>query len=388
MWGNTALARMGWWWVLVCCLAASPALRAHPTLDSQVVLDFQSDAVRANLRMPLPDLLAAQPDLVTQGVDPMVGLDDAALRHYVSAHFSALSAEGVAWETRIIAWQVLPSQNPELPPVVDVTVQLQPDRLPFDRVTVRADFISHEVHNHSILVLLRSDWDAGVATQTPVLLGSLGHERTLLNVDRKAIEPYAAWRSMVFQGAQHIVTGYDHLLFLALVLLAACLVQKDRQWAGVRPPAEAMRSALGIITAFTVGHSVTLAVGAVGAVSFSTRWVESLVALSIIVSALHVMRPLFSGREGWIAGSFGLIHGLAFAQALEVLHLAPQDRVAALFGFNLGIELVQMVLALAFLPMLYWGLQYPAHHKARKLVGGLALILGLAWQIRAYLYPM
>jgi pimeloyl-ACP methyl ester carboxylesterase len=95
---------------------------------------------------------------------------------------------------------------------------------------------------------------------------------------------------------------------------------------------------LGIVTAFTIGHSITLTLAAMKAVQAPERSVEVLIAATILVSAVHALRPIFPGREAWIAGFFGLIHGLAFAATLARLGLSHWQRVAGILAFNLGIE--------------------------------------------------
>lgn len=134
-------------------------------------------------------------------------------------------------------------------------------------------------------------------------------------------------------GVEHIVGGFDHLLFvLGLVLL----VGRGRRL-------------LWTVTAFTAGHSVTLALAASGFVHLPSAPVEVAIALSIYLLAVELARPAARRREtwmarrpGWMAGSFGLLHGLGFAGALSEVGLPAGDVPAALFGFNLGIELGQL----------------------------------------------
>ena len=106
------------------------------------------------------------------------------------------------------------------------------------------------------------------------------------------------------------------------------------------------------MTAFTVGHSITLAAGALDLLHIPSRPIETLIAVSILVSAVHAFRPLFPGREALIAGGFGLIHGMAFATTLAELGLGRWERVASIFSFNLGIEAMQLVVVAAALPAL------------------------------------
>ena len=107
-----------------------------------------------------------------------------------------------------------------------------------------------------------------------------------------------------------------------------------------------------VVTAFTLGHSITLALAALGILQIPSRPIEVLIAASILVSAIHAMYPLFPGREAGIAGFFGLIHGLAFATTLGELGLGRWERVASILGFNLGIETMQLVVVVATMPSL------------------------------------
>jgi hypothetical protein len=158
--------------------------------------------------------------------------------------------------------------------------------------------------------------------------------------------------SLFHLGMRHIAEGTDHLLFLLVLLLPAPLLVSGSNWgssAGVR---QSLLRILGIVTAFTLGHSITLTLAALGAVHVSGRPVEVLIAMSIFVSAVHAMRPLFPGREAWIAAFFGLIHGLAFAATLDRLGLERWERVAGILAFNLGIEAMQMLVVALILPSL------------------------------------
>jgi hypothetical protein len=107
-----------------------------------------------------------------------------------------------------------------------------------------------------------------------------------------------------------------------------------------------------VVTAFTLGHSVTLALGALGLLRLPSAPVELAVAGSILCAAIHALRPVFPGREAWIAGAFGLLHGLAFAGALEGLGFDRAGLLTLLSGFNLGVEVVQLGVVLAVAPAL------------------------------------
>jgi len=141
-------------------------------------------------------------------------------------------------------------------------------------------------------------------------------------------------------GFGHIVNreALDHILFL----LALAAIYRREDW----------RDALWVITAFTVGHSVTLVLAATGALVLPIRWIEFLIPVTIVMTAASnvfthargsVARPT-RWRAGF-AALFGLVHGAGFAEYLQSLFM--DHIVVPLFGFNIGIELGQIVVLIA-----------------------------------------
>jgi hypothetical protein len=153
-------------------------------------------------------------------------------------------------------------------------------------------------------------------------------------------------------GIRHIAEGTDHLLFLLALLLPAPLLAVRSRWASFIGVRESLIQIVRVVSAFTVGHSITLALGASGLISLPERLVEVLIAFSILISAAHALRPLFPGREPVIAAGFGLVHGLAFATTLQNLGIGAWQRIASILGFNLGIETMQLIVVAAILPSL------------------------------------
>jgi len=135
-------------------------------------------------------------------------------------------------------------------------------------------------------------------------------------------------------------------------LLPAPLLVVASRWAGFAGVRQSLLRIFKVVTAFTAGHSITLALAALGLVRAPSRPIEVLIAVSILVSAAHAFRPLFPGREAAMAAFFGLIHGLAFAATLGELGLGRWQLVASILGFNLGIEAMQLIVVAVTMPSL------------------------------------
>ena len=157
----------------------------------------------------------------------------------------------------------------------------------------------------------------------------------------------------VREGIHHILIGYDHLAFLVSLLLPAALVRVGSRW----QPSPALRGSiwhvLGIVTAFTVAHSITLTLAALDLVTPASRWVEAAIAASVLLAALNNVSPVITQRVWAVSFAFGLIHGFGFAGALGELGLPKGARLTALLGFNLGVELGQLAVVGLLLPVLF-----------------------------------
>ncbi len=190
---------------------------------------------------------------------------------------------------------------------------------------------------------------AGHVTQTGVLGGKSVHAAFSLFAPSQ-------WRAFVeyFRaGIWHILSGIDHLLFLLSLLLPAVLLRKHGEWQPVLQVRPALISIFKVVTAFTLAHSLTLTLAALGIVRLPTRLTESVIAASIIVAAMNNIFPLVTRSRAWIAFAFGLLHGFGFASVLADMGLPPGARVISLLAFNCGIETGQMAVVLTVMPIFY-----------------------------------
>lgn len=155
------------------------------------------------------------------------------------------------------------------------------------------------------------------------------------------------------EGVHHILIGYDHLAFLISLLLPAALVRMNNRWQAANSLKISVGHVLGIVTAFTLAHSITLSLAALGWITPASRWVEIAIATSVLVAALNNVWPLVSRRLWAVAFLFGLVHGFGFAGALGEVGLPTGPRLQALVGFNLGVELGQLAVVALVLPLLF-----------------------------------
>jgi HupE / UreJ protein len=189
-------------------------------------------------------------------------------------------------------------------------------------------------------------------------------------------EPATSARSFVNflgLGVKHIWTGYDHLLFLFGLLIAT----------------KRFVASLKVITCFTLAHSITLAVATLSRVEFPGRIVEPLIAASIVyVGIENLVRHGDPARRGLLTFAFGLIHGFGFASVLRELGIdaMPGGVALPLFSFNLGVELGQIAVAAALLPLL-WKLKAKPAFATRWMPAGSVIValLGGYWLVERLL---
>ena len=192
---------------------------------------------------------------------------------------------------------------------------------------------------------------SGDLTQTSIF----SPERRTWQVRTGSSNPWQQSATYVREGVWHIWIGLDHILFLLCLLLAAA-GRRQRVPEPNRRSAPLWIEVVKVVTSFTVAHSITLSVAALGLLSFPARLVESAIAASVVLAALNNIRPLVTRRLWLIAFGFGLVHGLGFASVLADLALPRDALLLALLGFNLGVEVGQMVLVGLFFGLV-WALR-------------------------------
>jgi HupE / UreJ protein len=275
----------------------------------------------------------------------------AALTQYILANFHARSSDGHAFAVGLAAPIAL-ERIDGAPYLVAHLTLIPPVSSNIRFFDIEDDVILNRIRSHVTLVSIRSDWMTGTFAGDPQLVGALRADLRTITIDRTDAGWLQGFGSIFHLGMRHIAEGTDHLLFLLALLLPAPLVAQRTKWAAFAGARRGVLQIVKVVSAFTLGHSVTLGVAALGLVQVPSAPIEVLIAVSILVSALHALRPIFPGREAWVAAFFGLIHGLAFATTLAELGLERWQLVIGLLAFNAGIETMQLIVVATTMPSL------------------------------------
>jgi hypothetical protein len=189
------------------------------------------------------------------------------------------------------------------------------------------------------------------------------------------------WQFLL-EGVRHILTGYDHVLFLLCLLLPSVMRRQPGGWQPVERLGQAVWPVVGIVSAFTVAHSITLGLAALKLVSLTPAFIEPAIAATIVLAALDNVLPIFPVRRVVVTFFFGLIHGFGFAGVLAELNLPRADFAWALLQFNLGLEVGQLVIVAVATSVLFGLRRWRGYPKVVIGAGSaVAITIGVLWLI-------
>lgn len=174
-------------------------------------------------------------------------------------------------------------------------------------------------------------------------------------------------KQFIYMGMVHIWFGFDHLAFLAGLLVAV----------------KSVKNLLKVITCFTIAHSITLFLAVMDIIAVPSKWVEVLIALTIVYVAVENYFSRTYPHRLTVTFFFGLIHGLGFAGSLADIHLPKGDFLAALFSFNIGIEIGQLLVVALVFPLLKW-IRMQSEWFQRRVIQGVSAVMalfGVLWAV-------
>jgi len=361
--------------VLLLVLAVAPA-RAHKSSDAYLFLQAQAEHTTLRWDIALRDLDAALPLDADEDRQLTWREVKAAWPAIDALALSSLVLPGCTFE---VSGHALERRNDGAYAVLQLRAPCRIDRA--DALQYRL-FAEVDPTHRGILRFTDGEGRLTVKlldpTLSPVPAPLAGASAPAASAP--AASPSAT--SFLREGIHHIVTGYDHLLFLLCLLLPAVMRRQDGRWQAVTDWRGALWPVVRTVTLFTLAHTLTLGLAATGQVRLPSSVVEPAIALTIMLAAIDNIRPLIGRHRGWVTFGFGLIHGFGFAGVLGELQLPAAQFGWALLQFNLGLELGQLGMVLLAVPVLYllrnWRLYVPGVMVAGSSAAGL---LAAVWLV-------
>lgn len=363
---------------------------AHPMPHSVMLLDVRQDGIKAQLSLPLKEFQLVFPkEDLDSGYLTLIQRKGKWLDNYLLQHLSITDSAGSQWRIAVLQKSVSEDEQELTGKYHELTYQLwlQPPAGTSPRhFVMHYDAIMHQLITHKLFIKLSKDWYGGLtAKDSPkadigVLSVNFTNNRVppvIVNLDEGS-----AWKglmTMVNLGIEHIGEGTDHLLFLLVLLLPATLIAENKKWTLFGGTNYSVVRLVKIATAFTIGHSVSLLLGAMQWLALPQQPVEVAIAITILITAIHAIRPLFYGKETYIAVGFGLIHGLAFSGVLAEMDLDGTRMALSILGFNIGIELMQLFVIICTVPWLIILSKSKSYHILRITGAACAILASLAW---------
>ncbi len=353
--------------LLLCLLVSSPVLAHLPSTAYLDLITNSEGSVKGHLQWRLFDL------------EQVIGLDlnrdgelywaevearYSELANYVAKHLR-ISAGDIQCRLSIDSRMQLNQQAQGSYLVLGLTGQCprgQPLSLVYDGLFA-------QVGQHKLL--LQSQSDNGISQRVvsdsmPVMLTSAS--------------TWTTFKDYVIQGVIHIWIGIDHLAFLLTLLLVTVVTRQAGEWQPVGPR-QTVITATRLISLFTLAHSLTLAAVMFDVLQVPVYWVELIIALTVGLAALNNIWPVVKQLSLLVFG-FGLIHGLGFAAVLAELINGTTRTGWALAGFNVGVEVGQLAVVIAVLPILIsLRLQQWYRVRAVPMCSGIIALCSLYWLV-------
>ena len=336
---------------ILITLAVTVPVSAHPAPFSYLDVRISASGITGTL--VLHDFDVAH-ELGVSSADAL--LDAATLQRYAGSITSLVESRlRMTADNREVRWEVTGVQPLPDRTAVEVAYRVRRSS-PAGHLTIHAALFPYDPTHQTFVNIYEDD----------VLI-----RQEILSAARTSLEYYtggrqgaiAVFKAFTAAGIHHIAIGPDHILFIVGLLLLGGSVLR----------------LLGIVSAFTVGHSITLSLAALNLVTPPGRIVEPAIALSIVYVGADNLLSTTGARDvrAWIALFFGLVHGFGFASVLREIGLPPRALGVSLFSFNLGVEIGQAVIVVIVASLLAF-VRSRSPMRARQLVSVGSLVVMLA----------
>jgi HupE/UreJ protein len=333
-------------------LSATSLVRAHTIGENYIWINIRQDAIDGRFEIHESDLrnkIAAP--LEGKGAEALASARASApkVQDYIRRHFSIAPEKGQPYALEFTREEVIDVPQGQF---VQYFFRIQSGPVP-DRLQIHHTMLYEHERLHRGLLLVENNEKTQRnygAEHIAMVFGPAGPDQTL---DLLHVPQQLHGRDMIWQGVLHIWLGTDHVLFLVALLLPTVLILIGSSWRPVPAFPRALWNVLKIVTVFTIAHSMTLLLAAFGVLEVPSRLVESMIALSIALVALNNLTGRVREASLLVILVLGLFHGLGFASVMGHLPFRTGDLVKIVVGFNIGVELGQMVIVALLFPALF-----------------------------------
>ncbi len=364
--------------VLVALLTATQG-RAHRLGDSYLYLQIYEESVSGRFEISLSDLNPAlglsgsEQEITAENLDERVPF----LRQYYLEHVSIAGPLG-ALSIEFKQHGFLEAQGGFVLLPFDLGgLDGVPDTLSFEY-----SVLFDEEPSHRGFLLVEHNWATGTFANENRISLVFSPTSRRQEFDLTSSGRLRGFLALAGLGAEHLVLGVDHVLFLMALLLPVALRRDGGGWQPSDRFRPVLLSAVTVATAFLVAHSVALSLAALRLVRLPEPLVEAVIAASTTLAAIHLVYPIFGGRRWWIVFGLSLFHGFGFSAALMGLGVLEEHLGLSLLAFNLGAEagqlaVVAVLTCVSFLVarlVIYRRVLLPAAAVAMILVSGIWVI--------------
>jgi hypothetical protein len=351
-------------------------LYAHATPRSSIFMDLSDRRIALEIYLSIDELSFVSSSLANALESLSNPHSQQTLITYLEQHLHLKDIQGIK---QTLHYSHFAIDDEDSQPYLKVNAFLKRAK-PLKKITLDCDLLIHKVNTHQIFLMLRSDFNQGIFEDEGKIVDIFDDKHSSSQIDRTD-KPNSGFKTMLTHGMKHITQGSDHLLFLYTLLLPLPLVLLAKRWSMKRRPIGLVAyETIKTITAFSIGHTITLGLATFKIVDVWTQGVEVFVALSISIASIHAIYPLMRHFIFITTLLFGMIHGLAFSEVLVHFNLDLWSQTISLLGFSLGVELMQLLLTLLVMPLLLIITLSPQLYYGLRLGSALfALIASLAW---------
>ncbi len=342
--------------VVVLAVGVSSPASAHRGDQSYLYLDVTPSSLTGRVEVPVRDLNQALGLELGGSRDEMLtrlSADVDVVKSYLQAHLE-VGVNGTPWPIVLGKGSLFFSDVAEADDnYVVFPFSVETEGSVPRQLEVRFDPFFDEIDGRDALLLIGNDWEAGVIDNGSTALATFDAGTRRQSIDLGETDRFKTFTESAKLGVNHIRTGPDHILFVLVLLLPSVLVFTTR-WEPAASFSASLWRVLKIVTTFTVAHSITFTAAGLEMLPLPpSRVLESVIAGSIAVAALHNLRPVAANKEWLIAFVFGLFHGMGFASLVSGLDVDRGTQLLSLLGRNAGIEIGQAAVVLFVFPSLF-----------------------------------